>query len=467
MRNKLFLGALLVGTIISASDSFAGGTVQGVATTKTPSGFRVDKKFYPSNHNPNFLPNGTLVKKATNNNVYQIRDGKTTLILNSILDRWLGENHFFKRDIIRTISTEDFARYPQGNAVNKIYVGKVLKGSSGKQYFIDDKMRKRELSTTARATLKFPANNLYATTDAHLTQFSTGKPLDGKSIPGGFVFYDGHYHGGRMWKTTEAGDGKIEKHLYLKDRFYEADGNPDESQRVALSSAQLATLRRGVNIDKYPDGWFIGIGKDVYLMQGGKRRKIASPEILNAMSGANQARKEYPEIFTKYATGEDVRAFKNTIAPNTNSSTTSGAKSAPNTAHNLTRVRPEIRALIADMNNIFMSVFDRDPSVNDNQFWVDYAYNGEVKNKAELLNAMKGAKKSGNNPARTPLNAELDSSVLENKWFPYFFYFTHQRDANEDEKDYWFNRINTDKNTPEKLGGTIQWLKDTQGRSMR
>lgn len=453
--------------IFSTTDTFATSTTQGVAVVKTSNGFKVDKKFYPSSHNPNFLPDGTLVKKSNSSNVYQIRDGKITLVLNSILDRWLGENHFFKQDIIRAISAEDFIRYPQGNAVNKIYIGKVLKGASGKQYFIDDKLRKRELSSATRAALKIPANNLYATTDAHLNQFSTGKTLDGKSIPGGFVFYDGPYHGGRMWKTTEAGDGKIEKHLYLKDRFYEADGNPDESQRVALSPAQLATLRRGANVDKYPDGWLIGIGKDAYLMQGAKRRKIANSEILNVLGGANQIRKEYPEIFTAYATGEDVRAFKNIVATNTNSGTSSSAKVAPSVAHNLTRVRPEIRAIIADMNNIFMGVFDRDPSVSDNQFWVDYAYNGEVKNKAELLAAMNKAKKTGKNPPRTPLNAELDSTTLENKWFPYYFYFTHQRDANEDEKNYWFNRIHTDKNTPEKLGSTIQWLKDTQGRSMR
>jgi len=466
MNNKLAISALLLGVIISTPDAFAGGAVNGVSTVKKSSGFTVDKKFYPSSQNPNFLPDGTLVKKD-NNAIYQIRDGKMTLVLNSILNRWLEENHFFKREIIRTISAEDFARYPAGNAVNKIYIGKVLKNAKGKQFFIDDKLRKRELPASARTALKIPANNSYLTTDAHLNQFSTGKPLDGKTIPGGFVFYDGPYHGGRMWKTTEAPDGKIEKHLYLKDRFYEADGNPDESQRVALSASQLATLRRGVNIDKYPDGWLIGIGKDVYLMQAGKKRKIINPEILNALGGTNQIKKEYPEIYTKYATGEDIRAFKKIVAENTNITTSSSAKVAPNTAHNLTRVKPEIRSLIADMNNIFMSVFDRDPSVSDNKFWVDYTYNGEVKNKTELLDAMNKAKKSGKNPKRTPLNVKLNTSILENKWFPFLFYFTHQRDANDDERDYWFNRIHADRNTIEKLGGTIQWLKDTQGRSRR
>lgn len=444
------------------------GGVAGITTTNTASGgFKADKRFYPSSINPSFLPNGVLVKQEGKTDVYFIRDGKLTLVLPVILDRWLGENHFFKREIIRTISAQDFARYPKGNAVNKLYAGKVLKSPKGTQYFIDDKMRKRELSGGARTALKIPAKNLYATTDAHLSQFTTGKPLDGKSIPGGFVMYDGPYHGGRMWKTSEATDGKIEKHLYLKDRFYEADGNPDESQRVLVSSTQLASLRRGANIDKYPDGWLIGLGKDVYLMQGGRRRKIVNGDILAALGGSGLVRKEYPELYGKYAAGEAVRAFKNIVAAGTTSNTGSSASVAPNSAHNLTRVRPEIRALIADMNNIFMAVFDKDPTVAENKFWVDYAYNGEVKNKSELLAAMKSAKASGRNPARTSLTAELDTSILENKWFPYLFYFTHGRDADENEKDYWFGRIHSDRNTIEELGGTIQWLKDTTGAARK
>jgi hypothetical protein len=99
---------------------------------------------------------------------------------------------------------------------------------------------------------------------------------------------------------------------------------------------------------------------------------------------------------------------------------------------------------------------------------VDYIYNGEVNNEADLRTAMQRAAVTGNKPARTSWTAEIGSEKLKSHWFPYLFYFTHQKDPDEADKDYWYGRIDSgDRNTIEKLGGTIQWLKDQEGKTRR
>ena len=429
------------------------------------SGFATSKTFYPSSHNPNFLPDGTLVTAPSTPNVYYIRGGKKSWVLPSILNKWLGENHFFKSNIIMTISDADLARHPSATSVNKIYIGKVLKHPNGAQFYIDDKLRKRPLSASVRTKLRFPGGNLYGVTAAHLSEFKTGPALKGDKHPGGMAIYDGPYHGGRIWKTEEIAGGAIVKRLYLKDRFYEADGYPDESQRAPVDAAMLAKHSRGKNIDRYPDGWVIGIGNNIYVMQNGARRLITSASVLAALGyrdGIN-IRREYPDIFGKYAQGQPIRAFKNVVAAGASPSK-GAATVAPSTATNLTKVRPGIRTLISQVNDHFRFAFGKDPTVAENKFWVDYLYNGEVTTKDSLLAAMRKAKATGKNPARTSRTASLNESTLESKWFSYLFYFVHQKEANEDDKDYWFSRIHSgDRNTIEKLGGTLQWLKDTSG----
>lgn len=436
------------------------------SNTPAVSGFKVSAVNYPSPHNPNFLPNGTLIKSPTKPQVYFIRDGKKSWVIPGVLDRWLNENHFFKSDIIITVSDTDLARYPQTTSVNKIYIGKVLVHPNGTKYYIDDKLRKRPISDAVRGALKFPSGNLYPTSTVHLSEFPTGPAITKTdSFPGGMAIYDGPFHGGRIWKTLEATAGTISKHLYLKDRFYEADGYPDESQRVPANAAVLARHPRGFNIDKYPDGWVVGIGTNIYLMQKGALRLIASPAILAAMGyKPSQVRKEYPELYRQYAQGTPITAFKGIVA----TGTTAAAQAAPNTANNLTKVRPAIRTIIGQMNEIYRSVFDKEVTDPENKFWIDYVYNGEVNNKEDLLVAMRRTKSTGKKPALTSRTAVIDEEVLEAKWFTYLFYFVHQKEPSPEDKNYWFGRIRPgDRDTIEKLGGTLQWLKDTTGQTSK
>ncbi len=465
--------AELVGAIAYQNAQGSSPTATTITTLSSSaaatSGFAIDKVFYPSAHNPNFLPDGSLVTAPSTPNVYYIRDGKKSWVLPSILARWFGENHFFKGDIVLTVSDSDLARYPTASSVNQIYVGKVLKHPNGSQFFIDDKFRKRPLSASVRSALKIPGGNLYSTSAAHLAEFKTGPALTADKFPGGFVFYDGPYHGGRLWKTEEIAGGTIVKRLYLKDRFYEADGNPDEGLRAPASAAMLAKHPRGKNIDRYPDGWVIGIGSNIYVMQDGARRLIASASVLNALGyrDGTHIRREYTDIFGKYAQGQPIRAFKAVVASGASPSK-GAATAAPSTAHNLTKVRPGVRTLIAGVNDDFRFIFDKDPSISENKAWVDYLYNGEVDHKSDLLAKMRQAKAAGRTTlGRTSRTAHLNKDTMKSKWFPYLFYFVHQKEPSEDDKQYWYSRIDGGKDSIEGLGGTIQWVKDNYGGATR
>ncbi|MEX2055250.1 MAG: hypothetical protein WD972_03645 [Candidatus Andersenbacteria bacterium] len=443
------------------------GTVLAVTTPVAASPpttvFKIATNLYPSPINPNFLPNGTLVKSPSKAEVFYLKDGKKSWVLPSILDRWLGENHFFKHDIITTISESDLARYPQTASVNPIYIGKVLKHPNGTQFYIDDKLRKRQLSSSVRTALRFPGKNLYPTTAAHLQEFKTGTAITRTDMqPGGMVIYDGPYHGGRIWRIEEGAGGKLTKRLYLSDYLYEADGNPDESQRVSASATELARYERGPNIERYPDGWVVGIGTSIYVVQNGTLRLIGSPEIFNAMGYKQKyVLTVFSQFLKRYPHGQPIAGFKTLVA--SNSITKAQPGPAINVASNLIKVRPEIRTLIAQVNTIALPIYDRELTVAENRHWVDHLYNGEVDTKAELVDAMKKAKATGKLPPRTPRTSPRPKDELKSKWFPYLFYFVHQKEATEHAREYWFKRIDSDRDTIEKLGGTLQWLKDTSG----
>jgi len=442
---------------------------QPVNNISAAAGFAIDKKFYPSPHNPNFLPEGTLVTSPSTPNIYYIRDGKKSWVLPNVLDKWFKENHFFKSNIVINISDADLARYPTASSVNKLYIGKVLKHPNGGQFYIDDKLRKRPLSAGVRSALKFPGGNLYPTSTIHLNEFKTGPALTADKFPGGMSIYDGPFHGGRIWKTEEIAGGTIVKRLYLKDRFYEADGYPDESQRAPADSLILAKHTRGQNIDRYPDGWVIAISSNIYVMQNGQRRLITAPNILAALGYTDSihTRREYPDLFAKLAQGQPISAFKGIVADGVSASKGAPAP-APSTASNLIKVRPAIRALIAQVNDNFRFIFDKDPSISENKTWVDALYGGEFSSATELLAAMKSAKINGRRiPARTSRTATLSGDSLKLKWFSYLFYFVHQKEPAEADRDYWYSRIDTDKKSITDLGGTIQWLKDTTGQTRR
>lgn len=460
--------AALVGAIAyqRGAGSAATATV-APPSVGTASTFQVARTAYPSPHNPNFLPDGTLVKSPTKPQVFYIQNGNKSWVLPSILDKWLGENHFFKHDIIITISDADLARYPQTKSVNPIYIGKILQHPSGAQFFIDDKLRKRQISPSVRAAFKIPSGNLYAASSVHLGEFATGPAITKTDLyPGGMIVYTGPYHGGRFWKIEEAAGGKLIKRLYLSDYIYEADGNPDESLRAPAIDSVLARHTRGPNIEKYPDGWVAGLNSQIFVVQDEKLRHIGSPSIFAAMGYKQKyVLTVFPEFLKRYPRGAGITAFKSIVS---GSSNVAGPAPAPSTATNLTKVRPAIRSMITNMNNIYLSVFDKDVTASENKFWVDYVYNGEVNNQTDLVAAMQRAKTTGKKPARTSRTASISESKLEGHWFPYLFYFVHQKEASQEDKDYWYSRIHPgDRNTIEELGGTIQWVKDNLGATRR
>lgn len=434
------------------------------------SSFKADRSLYPSSLNPNFLPNGTLIKSPSKPEVFYIKHGKRSWILPNILDRWLGENHYFKSDIIITVSDADLARYPQTTSVNQLYSGKVLKHPDGTHYYIDDKLRKRKLSSSVRAALKFPAGNLYATSEVHLREFKTGPPITRTDMyPGGMVVYDGPFHGGSIWRIEEVEGGKLAKRLFLSDYIYEASGYPDENQRVAVDATHLSRYERRASIERYPNGWVVGLGVNIYVVQGEALRLITSPELFNALGYKQKyVLKVHPEFLKRYPHSKPIGAYKNIVAGNAEQKAASTPTSSPTLANSLNKVRSEVRQLIAEINELYLIVFDKEPTTTENKFWVDYVYNGEVDNKADLLEVMKRAREIGSNPARTPRTTPIDIEKLQTKWFSYLFYFVHQQEPSEDARDYWYSRIKTDdRDTIEKLGGTIQWLKDTTGKTYK
>ncbi|TSC70825.1 MAG: hypothetical protein G01um101470_788, partial [Parcubacteria group bacterium Gr01-1014_70] len=127
----------LVSAMASQKGMVLGTSATASSSVAAASTFKISKTLYPSTINPNFLPHGTLVKSASKPQVFYLRDGKKSWVIPRILDTWLGENHYFKHDIILTISDEDLARYPQGTSVNPLYIGKILQHPNGSQYFID------------------------------------------------------------------------------------------------------------------------------------------------------------------------------------------------------------------------------------------------------------------------------------------------------------------------------------------
>lgn len=428
--------------------------------------FKTNRAYYPSNINPNFLPTGTLIKAANKPDIFYVLNGKKSWVLPSIAARWFGENHFFKSDIVVNLSAEDLARYPQTSSVNPLYIGKILRAPNGTQYAIDDKLRKRELSAAVRAALKIPAGNLYPTSTAHLKEFPTGPAVLADRYPGGTVVYTGPYHGGQMWRIKENAGGKLTKHLYLSDYLYEADYNPDESFRIAANPKIFARYERGDNIEKYPDGWVVGLNKKTYVVQGGQLRHVISAAIFSAMGyNPKYVLTKFPEFLKRYPQGQPIAAFKSIVSGVTEASK---PKSAPNAANNLVRVRPTVRQPIADINNVYISVYDKEPSAAENKFWVDYVYNGEVNNRADLIKIMKIAAKSGKHPVRTSRTSRISLANLSSHWFSYLFYFVHQSEPNEADRNYWLGRINdSDLYSIEKLGGALQWVKDNLSATRR
>lgn len=412
--------------------------------------------------NVNFLPNGALVR-APDASVYYIKNGTRSLVLPRIIELWLKEAHYLKSDLLIKISAADLARYKPTGAVNPLYIGKILQAPDGKQYFIDNLLRRRPLSAAVRGALHYPSRNVYPTTASHIAQFPLGPAITRTDMhPGGTVVYNGLYHGGTVWKIEEDIKGKLTKRLYLQDYIYETEGYPWSSQILPIDNAELARYSRGLNIERYPDGWVAGLNGKKYLVQNGSLRFL--PDSIFTAMGYNKiyVLTVFPEFLKKYPVGQPVNQFKTIIAKI--SAADAQTVTAPNTASNLLKVRPAVRTLIGEVNNIFLVIYDRQPTAAENAFWVGYLYNGEGQTKAELVAALQRAKTAGKLPVLTSRTAVLSADILKSKWFPYLFYFVHQLEPGDADRAYWFGRIDSgDRNTIEKLGGTLQYIKDTKG----
>ena len=421
---------------------------------------------YASPAGKDWLPNGFLIKPVAGGDVYYVKNGTKSKVLPRIIELWLNEAHYLKTDLIVKLSGTEMAKYKEVPAVNPLYIGKILKAPDGKQYFIDNLLRRRPISAAVRGALVYPSRNVYPTTATHIAQFKLGPTITRTDVhPGGTVVYFGLYHGGTVWQIEEDALGRLTKRLYLQDYIYETQGYPWSSQILPISAAELAKYPRGLNIERYPDGWVVGLDANNYLVQSGTLRLL--PEAIRKAMGynANYILRVFPEFLRRYPRGEAVTQFKTLTV--TVSSPLASAAPAPTTASALVNVRPAIRTLISEVNNIYLLIYGYEATAAENQFWVNYLYSGEVSTRAALEAALKSAKATGKKPALTSRTAPLSSDIMKSKWFPYLFYFVHHIEPSEADKDYWYGRIDGGKNTIEGLGGTIQYIKETYGATRR
>ncbi|MBI3256132.1 MAG: hypothetical protein HYZ63_04135 [Candidatus Andersenbacteria bacterium] len=417
---------------------------------------------YPSPAGKDWLPNGFLVKSVAGGDTYYVKNGTKSKVLPRIIELWLKEAHYLKTDLIVKLPGAELGKYKEVSAVNPLYIGKILQAPDGKQYFIDNLLRRRPISAAVRKALVYPSRNVYPTTASHIAQFKLGPAITRTDVhPGGTVIYFGPYHGGTVWRIEEDAKGNLTKRFYLQDYIYETEGYPWSSQILPVSAEELARYPRGLNIATYPDGWVVGLSGNNYLVQNGTLRLL--PEAIRKAMGYNikYVLTVFPEFLKRYPRGEAVTQFK-TVTAKVDPALAKAA-AAPNVASTYTKVRPAIRALIADVNNIYLVMYGHEATAAENQFWVNYLYSGEATTRAALEAAMKSAKASGKKPALTSRTAELSADTMKSKWFPYLFYFVHQSEPSDADKDYWYGRIDGGSRSIEGLGGTMQYIKDTTG----
>lgn len=445
--------------------SFAVSLLVGAAVISIMA-FSAQAAPYASPAGKNFLPDGFLIKSVAGGDTYYVKNGTKSKVLPRIIELWLKEAHYLKPDLIVKVSGEELAKYKEVAAVNPLYIGKILQAPDGKQFFIDNLLRRRPLSAAVRSALVYPSRNVYPTTDSHIAQFKLGPAITRTDVhPGGTVIYFGSYHGGTVWKIEEDAKGNLTKCFYLQDYIYETEGYPWSSQILPVSEAELNRYPRGLNIDKYPDGWVVGLNANSFLVHNGTLRLL--PEAVRKAMGYNAkyVLTVFPEFLKRYPRGEAVTQFKNVTAK-VNGNLAKAAP-APNAASTYTKVRPAVRALIADVNNIYLLIYGKEATASENQFWVNYLYSGEVSTKAALEAAMKTAKATGKKPALTSRTATLSEDIMKSKWFPYLFYFVHQSEPSDTDKDYWYGRIDGGSTSIEGLGGTLQYIKETTGSTRK
>ena len=464
MRMKQWL-SLLTLSIVGCGVTIGVRADEGVNTAAVG-------EFAPSPYGRGKLPDGFLIQAKGRPEVYVIRGGKKSLIYRPILDRWLTEAHYFKHDVIVTLSPAELATYRDAPARNAFSMGRILTVEGKKKFFIDDRLRRRPISPAVQAALKYPSRNVYKVPASIVNEFPVGPAVTRTDRhPGGTVLYRGAYHGGVVYLIR----GDDTKHEFLHDYAYETMGFPWSSQILPVSPEELARYKRGAHVSTYPDGWVVGKGSRVYVTQSGKLRWIASNELFRALKyNPKYILRVFPEFFRNYEPGDPVTAFKDVSvtvsedAVRTAQQIATG-RTAGTSAEGVTaslRVPQRVRQLIASVNALFLSVYDRNPTASENKFWVDYLYKGEAQTEEEFLAALKETKGSGERPTITSRTAVLEPEKLLG-YVNFLFYYVHGRFPDEGEKAYWDERVRSGiRKTIEDLGGNIQYLKD-QGFTKR
>ncbi|TSC72100.1 MAG: hypothetical protein G01um101438_728 [Parcubacteria group bacterium Gr01-1014_38] len=426
---------------------------------------------YPSTNGKDKLPDGFLIQAQGKPEVYVIRGGKKSPLHRPILDRWLAEAHYFKHDVIIQFPASELAKYQTASPRNTFFMGRILT-AGGPRYFIDDQLRRRPISPAVQAALKYPSRILYTVPQGILDAFPEGPAITRTDRhPGGTVMYHGPYHGGTVYLIR----GDDTKHEFLQDYIYETMGFPWSSQILPVSAEELARYKRGAHLSTYPDGWIVGKDTLLYLTQGGKLRWISGKAIFNALQyNPKYVLRVFPEFFKQYGTGDPVTAFKTVTATVSGDSVRNayaavGLAAPGATGTSVTgslRVPPEIRQLITNVNTFFLQIYDRNPTPEENRFWVDYLYKGEAQTKEEFIEALKDAKAGGRRPTITSRDAVLPPEQLL-RYVNFLFHYVFGRFPDGDEKTFWDNRVTSGlRKTITDLGGNMQYLKD-QGMTKR
>lgn len=369
-----------------------GGAVLGVETLGA---------LYPSPHGKDKLPEGFLIQAKGGGEVYVIQGGKKSLIHRPILDRWLAEAHYIKHDVIVKLDSTELARYPDTTPRNTFYMGRILTTGGG-WYFIDDRLRRRPISQSVAAALKYPRRNTYTVPSGILNAFPEGPGITRTDRhPGGTVMYHGPYHGGVVYLIR----GDNTKHEFLQDYAYETMGFPWSSQILPTTAEELARYQRGAHISTYPDGWMIGIGGNTYLVAGGKLRWIAGKAVFDRLGyNAKYVLTVFPEFFKNYAAGAPVTAFKDTKV-SVSQTSADRAVSLLGATGGFEGLSEEQQKLLASVNQLFLEVFDRNPSREENKFWVNYISGKKPRTARALQATMQNAKETGELP-KLPSPAE-------------------------------------------------------------
>ncbi len=363
---------------------------------------------YPSAYGSTKLPDGFLIQASGGTDVYVIRGGKKSLIHRPILDRWLKEAHYFKHDVIVKLSPPELAKYADTSARNDFYMGRILTTGSTR-YFIDDKLRRRPISPSVQAALKYPSRNVYTVPSGILDVFPDGSAITRTDRhPGGTVVYHGAYHGGVVYLIR----GDDTKHEFLQDYAYETMGFPWSSQILPTTAAELKLYKRGAHISTYPDGWIIGVGGSNYLVQRGKLRWIASKAVFDALGyNPKYVLTVFPEFFKNYVVGQPVSAFKGVRASVSQSSADRAAGLVSGASGAFEGLSTETQKLLSNVNQLFLEVYDRNLSREENKFWVHYISAAKPRTARALQQAMATARDSGELPALPTVTSAADLRV--------------------------------------------------------